>query len=175
MAGVDKSEIINELINIGIYGGITRAARAPKDSSTTNSEWRVTNYAESLLIMDPEKAVSKVHNDLSFKASETVPPDWVTTKAFVLCFYHGMRQAVYHALKTFVLIDCKLVKSGNPCLWIEWNTQSVSIHNRGEDVPKHFKESKDRTFFDRFVEKTDEFHEKEKIDERFRNKWTRAN
>ena len=166
--GVEKIEIISELINIGIYGGIIRAARAPKDSSTKNSEWRVTNYAESLLITDQNNAVSKVRSDLSFTPPETVPPDWVTTKAFVLCFYHGMRQAVYHALKTFVLIDCKMVKSESPCLWIEWNTQSVSIHNRGEGVPKHFKESEDRKFFDRFLKKADEFQQKEKIDERFK-------
>ena len=86
----------------------------------------------------------------------------VNTRAFAICFYHVMRQAVYHALRIFVRIDNKKVQPKNPCLQIKWDNQSVSIYNRGNNVPENFKESNDRAFFDRFVEKTDEFCEKKR-------------
>ena len=163
----DNRKIVHELLNIGLYGGIKRTARAPKDDDINNPEWRVTHYAEPLLTIDPEEAVCKVRSALPFELPETEPPEWVDTRAFAICFYHAMRQAVYHALKTFVLPAVDGEQENSPFLWIDWDNRSVSIYNRGKDAPEDFKKSKDRAFFDRFVEKTDEFCGKNEIGEKF--------
>ena len=132
-----------------------------------NREWALTNYIIEQLPMvdpklyDPDKLISYLRHFLLFRLSNTDPPDWVTTKVFAICFYHGLYQTVYHALKTFVLIDEKKVRKEKSCLWIEWNDQSVSIFNRGgteipEDRFGDFK-SNGREFFDIFQQKADEF------------------
>ena len=76
---------------------------------------------------------------------------------------------MYHALKTFVLIDD--TQKGAPCLWIDWDDQRVSIYNRGEVAAKHRRGNfvpTDCGFFDRFVQKTDEFCRERGIAEKFR-------
>ena len=166
-----KKTIIEELVDRGLWGGIRRAARAPKDDDIDNPEWDLTDHGEKLII-NPGKAIIDIRKSLSFKLPETDPPDWVTTKAFAVCFYHAMRQAVYHALKTFVLIDGGKSKIDR-YLWVEWdkNNQFVTIYNRGqvnrEEHCEDFK-SNDRGFFMRFVDKTDEFCRQNRIDEVFK-------
>ena len=168
-ADCNEKNIVEKLVDRGLWGGIRRAARAPKDDNLNNREWRLTNYAEHLLIIDPEDAICKVRKILSFdKLPETGPPEWVTTRAFAICFYHAMRQAVYHAIETFVLIDNEEEKER--CLWIEWDKQRLSIYNRGEVKKAHrggSHKSNDRGFFERFIEKTDEFCRREGINGKF--------
>ena len=76
MEGYSKREIIHELLNLGLYGGIKRTARVPKDDNLKNKAWRVTNYAEPLLTIDPEEAICEVRRALPFKLPETEPPEW---------------------------------------------------------------------------------------------------
>ena len=64
--------------------------------------WRLTYYAGELSSGDAQQILTQVRSSLSFDSPEdTHLPDWVTTKAFAICFYHAMRQATYHALETF--------------------------------------------------------------------------
>ena len=160
-----KRQIVDKLVDFGLSGGIRRASRTPKNDSPDNLEWDLTAYGEALVRKPLENSISEVRRSLSFKLPEGNPPEWVDTTAFATCFYHAIRQAVYHALKTFVLIDNERVQKKNPCLWIKWGNQIVSIYNRGEANQK-FK-SNDRGFFNRFVEKTSEFCRKNGIDEIF--------
>lgn len=170
---LNPKQIVDELVNLGLWGGIRRAARVPEDGDLNNPAWELTHYAQDLQMDYAEETIYQMLRDeLSFKLpTETDPPDWVTTTAFAMCFYHGMRQALYHALETFVLTDEKTVREEAPCLWIEWKDQSVSIYNRGEVNPavhlQDFK-SNDRGFFNRFVEKTDEFCRENGIVEKFK-------
>ena len=167
---LNERQIVNKLVDMGLWGGIRRAARAPKDGDPNNSAWRLTYYVQDLRIDYVEETIYQLLCDsLSFSLPETDPPDWVTTTSFAMCFYHGLRQAVYHALETFVLIDNQQV--GNEYLWVNWDNQCVSIYNRGKVNPKeHLKDfkSNDHGFFDRFLEKTDEFCRQEGIDEKFK-------
>lgn len=165
-------QTIDELVKFGIWGGVGRASKIPKDGGMDNPEWNLTHYIEDLSMNNPDNLIFHVRHSLSFHLpKDTAPPDWVTTKAFAICFYYGLWQATYHALKTFVLIDDKQVQKEKPCLWIEWDKQSVSIYNRGVVMEEHLDGNlitTDREFFDAFLRKTDEFCHWNEIDEVFR-------
>ena len=166
----NAKEIVDKLVDLGLRGGILRAGRPPKDGREDNPEWDLTVYVETELLGSPEQIISHVYEQLSCQVPEdTAPPEWITAKAFAACFYHGLRQAVYHALKTFVLTDGK--RKGQPCLWIKWDEQSVSIYNRGEVAAEQSHgnfASTDRAFFDLFLQKTEEFCRQHGIAKKFR-------
>ena len=166
--------IVDVLIDLGIWGGITRANKTPKGGRRDNPEAaKLTRYARANLSSgDPQDLISKVRKLLAFEQPgphNNPPPDWIHTRAFAICFYHGMWQAVYHALWTFVVSD-----EGKPkrewYLSIRWGDNSVSIYNRGE--VKHGEVEKkhgpqDRLFFEIFMQKTDEFCRQQNINEKF--------
>ena len=165
--GFDARKIAEELVNLGIRGGVVRAAKPPKGGrSMFDPEWQAdlefSKYAIGLerQIRDDSdearKIIEEIRLSLSNGLPSTSPPDWVTTHAFAMCFYHGMRQAVYHALKMFHQ-DCTKSMSKNEYLQIKWDNKSVSIYNRGKvDLKEHctsrFKAT-DREFFDIFENK----------------------
>lgn len=166
-ADFEARQIVDELVNIGLHGGIVRTYKS-------DSKYRLKEHGLDLdeqfrlAEEDPEEVeqfFSKVRKDLSLDTSNlSDPPDWVKTQAFAICFHHGLRQAAYHALDTFVNNN-RQKQPNNPYLSINWQSQSVSICNRGKansEVPK------DRGFFERFMERINEFCDKEKIDERFK-------
>ena len=121
-----EREIVEGLVNLSLVGGIIRATKAPKTKSGGTRDRRrrlFTDYARKEL--QPPLALAISNNDsrqieqvaantlsqLSFCLPKDISlPGWVNTKAFAICFYQGMRQAVYHALETFVLIDEKNTK-----------------------------------------------------------------
>lgn len=174
-----KGEFINKpivdvLIDLGIWGGIIRANKTPKGGRRDNREAaKLTKYARTNLSSgDPQDLISKVRELLAFNRPnlhDNPPPDWVHTRAFAICFYHGMWQAVYHALWTFVVSDeCKPKRKWY--LSIRWDDNSVSIYNRskvkqGEVEEEHG--AKDRLFFKTFKQKTDEFCRQQGINEKF--------
>ena len=100
------------------------------------------------------------------------PPEWVNTKAFAICFYHGVRQAAYHALETYVQSRGEEVEPEKRCLWIKWTDQHVSIYNRGEvDKKIHLRpsrEPKDSEFFDLFVKSANAYCHMHQINEKFK-------
>ena len=164
--GDNAWQIVEGLFDFGLRGGVARAASPPKSDgmSMFSEEWqtenKVTEYARELeqrLRRTPDKvkdAIKEVRLSLSFSVPETSPPAWVTTSAFAMCFYHGLRQSVYHALRTFVIVDNKEI--GQPCLWIDWDTDSVSIYNRGMGIEKYRRQGSvttDREFFEIFESK----------------------
>ena len=134
---LDPKQIVDELVKLGLWGGIRRAARAPQGRGQLSMEINLlcpgfTNGLRGGKLFIRCCVTSYYH--LNYLPRQ-IPPEWVTTAAFAMCFYHGMRQALYHALETFVLTDKKTVRKDKPCLWIEWNDRSVSIYNRGEVNP----------------------------------------
>ena len=153
----NQGQIFEELVKLGLRGGFLRAQKPPKSGKDDDPLWDLTEHCENLQVENPDlydvdKLISHLCDSLSFKLPDTDPPDWVTTTVFAMCFYHGMRQAVFHALEAFILIDDKCVQKENPCLWIEWNDQHVSIYNRGRVNTKNYREPpRDRGFFERFV------------------------
>lgn len=166
--------IVDVLIDLGIWGGIIRANKTPKGGRRDNREAaKLTRYArDNLSSGDPQDLISEVRKLLSFNRPDphdNPPPDWVHTRAFAICFYHGMWQAVYHALWTFVVNDeCKLKREWY--LSIGWDDNSVSIENRGEVKQGEVEEkhqAKDRLFFEIFMQKTDEFCRQRGINEKF--------
>lgn len=168
---LSREQIVENLVNLGLRGGIIRAAKPPKDGGgAEDPAWRLTYYAGELSSGDAEQILTQVRSSLSFDSPEdTHLPDWVTTKAFAICFYHAMRQATYHALETFILIDNKQKRA--PCLWIDWDDRSVSIYNRGAVKEEHSRGNfvpNDRKFFDIFLAKTDEFCRRRNIEEKFK-------
>lgn len=160
---LNGKQTFEELVKLGLRGGLLRAQKPPKpkegeESGTKNALRKLMYYCNDLETDNPElssnhdKLISHVRNLLSFRLPTNDPPDWVTTQAFAICFYHGMRQAVFHGLETFVMIDDERVQKENPCLWIEWDKQSVLIYNRGKVKEKHYQDKpNDRGFFERFV------------------------
>ena len=162
--GHDARQIVEGLLDFGLRGGVARAASPPKSNvSMFSEEWqtenKVSEYAKGLerrLRRTPDEvkdAIEEVRLSLSFSVPETSPPAWVTTSAFAMCFYHGLRQSVYHALRTFVIID---KKKGQPCLWIDWDADSVSIYNQGMGIEKYLRQGSvttDREFFEIFESK----------------------
>ena len=181
---LDAEGIFDEIFKLGIRGGIIRAARPPKPSGLglDDPKWQLTNYvANNFLEGRYEEIVSHVRKlllpNLSKNGSlldwvktpgDVSLPDWVDTKAFAVCFYHGLRQSVYHALQTFVLVDKVHKVDNKPCLWIEADTQNVLIYNRGKVVKNRIYESTDRMFFDKFVQKATDFCNQEGIDKKFK-------
>ena len=169
----DDIEIVNRLVNLGVWGGIIRAAAPPISNNLENApkgnrlnRRRLSRYARKLhlILEDPNSEMEMIDQvienelkSLSFHhlPEHTLPPLWVTGRAFAICFYHGIRQAAYHALKTFVLIDEEQKNPEKPCLWTEWTDKQVLIYNRGEiEIEKHPLVSiKDREFFERFENK----------------------
>ena len=155
------NEVISNLVDLGLWGGLVRAAESPKQGKI-DSEWheayQLSRYAWQLIRDDSEevikKNIEKVRDlNLSF---QTLPdnldnplPSWVTTKAFAICFYHGVRQAAYHALSTFVRNG---KKRGPSYLWTEWEAESVSICNLGK-TEKLNRPPKDSEFFEIFKRK----------------------
>lgn len=168
--GPDPSEIVDQLVNRGLWEGIVRGARPPVSGKPDDPRWALTTYLEELG-GNPEEIVDQMRKSLLFKFESPKgigPPEWVRTVAFAICFYHGMRQAAYHALETYVINDkCKPSES---CLKVKWNSQSVSIYNRGIYDKEHFHEdfeANDRPFFELFQDRTNEFCRKKGIDEVF--------
>ena len=155
---LDMYQIVDELVDLGLRGGIRRSLKAsdkPKLVAHAQSFYRNLRLADNNNNLEAAKQVfSEVRKSLSFfyLRTDIPPPEWVTTKAFAMCFYHGLRQATYHALNTSVLMPA-VKQEEISCLWIDWNFQSVSIFNRGKVDPE-VPPLKDRGFFDRFEEKT---------------------
>ena len=158
---LDETQIVRELVYLGLHGGIDRSL----DSTDSVIDYVYEHIWTELGASrdEPEKVkkiLDKVLESLSFRLPESAPPEWVNTKAFSLCFYHGVRQAAYHALKTFVMTDNNKANPKNPCLLIKWTNQRVWIYNRGEVDPKiHLDpdfEATDREFFKLFDENTNE-------------------
>ena len=156
---LDETQIVRELVYLGLHGGIDRSLDSTGDVIKYVQEqiWTKLNPSRD----EPKKVkeiLDNVLESLSFRLPESPPPEWVNTRAFSLCFYHGVRQAAYHALETFVMTDNNKANPKNPCLRIKWDNQCVWIYNRGEvDKEIHLApdfKAMDREFFKLFDEKT---------------------
>ena len=172
---LSENEIVQELVDLGLQGGIRRALDDPEEALSN----AIQGLYEQLKAAgdNPEKVkqiLSPVRDSLSFDPPRDSsplksPPKWVNTRAFAICFYHGMRQAAYHALKMY--LQTYRTRKSEWYLRIAWNDQSVSIYNRGKVEPnKHFKKDflpKDREFFNLFVEKANVFFNQKEIAEQF--------
>ena len=153
-----SQKIVEKLVNLGVCGGIKRAAEPPLKGNVADS-WELTQYARELYRKidvpdskagERDECIKDILDSLSF-CPVPPTPEWTTGVGFAICFYHGMRQAVYHALKTFVK-NQKKVDPKKPCLWIEWENKKVLIYNQ-EAFPSESSASKDRDFFNRFENK----------------------
>ena len=157
-AGFNAMGVLTELVYLGLWGGIVRATRSPE----TNDRWALAIYArERRAVLDEPDSEEKIRQVLEAERRKLFcdfptndPPDWVITRAFAICFYHGMRQAVYHALESFVL-DNSQRESEKRYLWVEWDdrTRTMSIYNRArvnEEQQPMNPSSRDSEFFARF-------------------------
>ena len=168
-----KIDIIDKLIDLGLHGGIMRAGK----SEIEEIQERAWEFGWKLRDDDPkvvEQTFHEIRSDLSFPCLPDSPlPEWVTTKAFAICFFHGVRQAAYHALKKQIndkqagIYD----KQAGICyLSINWDNQSVAIYNRGVIEPGHRNGEivpKDCGFFKTFVDRTDDYRRVTDISEKF--------
>ena len=154
-------DVVNMVVDLGLWGGLERAAEPPKEKDIDRKWYEAKQLSDDtwkLIRSDSEEDIKETikyvrDSFLSVSVlfpSDTSLPDWVTTKAFAICFYHGVRQAAYHALKAFYRNG---KKKGSSYLWIKWDAESVSIYNRGE-FKKLNRPPKDRGFFDLFIKKT---------------------
>ena len=174
---LDEKQTVEKLIDLGLWGGIMRANKPRKKGGVLLKDHLLSEHAVSLRALSPKAAISQVHDEIQleesilFKSPESTEfPQWVKTKAFAVCFYHGLRQAAYHALETFVLIDNKQKQEGKPCLRIKSNDQSVSILNRGEVTKEHLENefsADDLVFFKKVKGKIDQFCDQNGIAEKF--------
>ena len=174
---LDEIQTVDKLVDLGLWGGIMRALKPRKNGGINPVDYRLSTHAVLLKALGPKGAISQVRNEilpnefLSSKSHNNIGlPQWVKTKAFAMCFYHGMRQATYHALETYVLDDNKQKQEGKPCLSIEWNNQSVSILNRGKTEAEHRDpdfSTDDRMFFEIVAAKINEFCQQNKIPEKY--------
>ena len=159
----ENREIVERLVHLGVQGGIMRASKPDVGRELQEYAW---DLGGELKNANPEKVkriISKFLSALLFHLPETTPPPtWVNTKAFAVCFFHGMRQAVYHALNN--------KRKDESCLWIDWNDHQVSIFNRGgvtEQQRHNGVDSKDREFFEHFVKGANAFCHQHGIGEIF--------
>ena len=168
--GLNNNIIVDKLINLGTHGGVLRARQYPKNLRTSEDErLRLRNHALRLGISEP--GIGQVLSSLNFNKPTDTPPNWVNTTIFAMCFYHGMRQAVYHALEARVLHYSN--QSSIQYLWIEWNNQSLSIYNRGivtEEQRSPNWATSDSHFFRAVASKIDEFCYQNEIKEKIKFK-----
>ena len=163
---LDGRGIVEKLVYLGLHGGIRRSLQS---SNRPFARYIATNiFAPLNLSSDQPKKVEQilgnVLDSLSFCLPEDEPPIWVDTKAFSLCFYHGMRQATYHALETF-FDDNRKDNPKKPCLGVVWKDQRVFIGNRGkvdseEHLAPNFKTT-DHEYFHLFEKNTEKEFETE--------------
>ncbi|MCY3740529.1 MAG: hypothetical protein OXH00_05870 [Candidatus Poribacteria bacterium] len=170
---LSKINVIDKLSDLGLHGGVMRASKSEIEA--------FQEFAWDLgakLRNDEPKAIEKTFDEVRAKllfpylsgnpSNPDIPlPEWVTTKAFAICFFHGMRQAAYHALETWIIFKQK----GIPHLRITWDNQSVSIYNRGVVKQEHRNGDivpKDRYFFNIFMERTNDYCSSRGIDEKFK-------
>lgn len=168
-SGLKEIEIIGRLIDLGLHGGIMRASKSEIEK-LQECAWDLGTRLRDDNRKEVEATFNDVRKQLLFPDLSDNPdnplPDWVTTKAFAVCFFHGMRQAAYHALETWIDSD----GTETPYLWINWDNQSVSIYNQGIVKPGHRNGDivpKDRGFFKIFMERTNDYYSSRGIDERF--------
>ena len=175
---LNNREIVTELVYLGLQGGIKRALESNTPSIRRNVRQKIYKHLQSAGD-NPERVkeiLKGTLDSLSFSLPEDIcPPEWVNTKAFAICFYHGVRQAAYHALETYVQSRGEEVEPEKRCLWIEWSDtdQCVFIYNRGEvDKKTHLhprrKPPKDREFFDLFVKSANAYSHMHRINEIFK-------
>ena len=168
-APLSKKEIVTELVNLGLQGGIKRAGKSEieelqeyawdLDEILRGDEIKFRCAISKSLSFDPDSPNTPPpdYMSLSFNidSPNTSMPRWVTTKVFAICFFHGMRQAVYHALKASCLSNFRVEHAH---LWLDWDGQRVAIYNKGEVNKEHHGQrvsSTDREFFDDFERKID--------------------
>ena len=156
-------KIFDRLVDLGVQGGIMRASKPDVGSKLQEYAWDLGGELKNANPEEVKRIISCVLSSLLFELPEdTPPPAWVNTKAFAICFFHGMRQAVYHALKN--------KQENKRCLWIDWDSDRVSIFNRGfvtEEQRHKGVDSKDHTFFAHFVKGADAFCREHGIKEIF--------
>lgn len=157
---LDGRGIVEKLVYLGLHGGIRRALQSSNRPFARNIATNI--FAPLNSSSDQPKKVKQILGDvldsLSFSLPEDEPPIWVDTKAFSLCFYHGIRQAAYHALETS-FDDNDEDSPKKPCLGVVWKDQRVFIGNRGEvDSEEHLAprfETTDREYFHLFEKNTE--------------------
>ena len=166
----DEKKVVLKLVYLGLQGGIRRALKSDTPSVVRPAQGL---FKQLRLAGDDTKKVEQILDRvlkslLCHLPEGIAPPNWVATKAFAICFYHAMRQASYHALKTSI-VDHQ--QKGKSCLQVSWDNQSVSIYNRGKVDKKHLLSNfvaKDREFFKLFVGNTGAFCDQRGIVEKFK-------